>query len=135
MLREIDRGRAALGEALRWQMQEVEGEFEVVEKTPAEAKSSRVCAGPEVISYQAKIPGNPVNETAAASGIAWINSVGNLGGFFGPTMVGWAKDYTGSFAGGLYALAAFALMSAVISALWLRIPNPVRGELASVPAE
>jgi nitrate/nitrite transporter NarK len=72
---------------------------------------------------------------AAASGIAWINSVGNLGGFFGPTLVGWAKDYNGSFAGGLYALAGFALMSAVTSALWLRIPNPVRQELASVPAE
>jgi ACS family tartrate transporter-like MFS transporter len=41
--------------------------------------------------------------TAAASGIAWINSVGSLGGFFGPTMVGWAKDYTGCFAGGLCA--------------------------------
>jgi MFS transporter, ACS family, tartrate transporter len=81
------------------------------------------------------IPSMILTGTAAASGIAWINSVGNLGGFFGPTMVGWAKDYTGSFAGGLYALAAFALMSAVISALWLRIPNPVRGELASVPAE
>jgi ACS family tartrate transporter-like MFS transporter len=26
--------------------------------------------------------------TAAASGIAWVNSLGNLGGFFGPTMVG-----------------------------------------------
>ncbi|MGB8630197.1 MAG: hypothetical protein WCD69_12530, partial [Xanthobacteraceae bacterium] len=38
--------------------------------------------------------------TAAASGIAWINSVGNLGGFFGPTAVGWAKDYTGGFSGG-----------------------------------
>jgi MFS transporter, ACS family, tartrate transporter len=73
--------------------------------------------------------------TAAASGIAWINSVGNLGGFFGPAMVGWAKDYTGSFSAGLYMLAGFALMSAVISALWLRIPSPVREEMASVPAE
>jgi ACS family tartrate transporter-like MFS transporter len=81
------------------------------------------------------IPSMILTGTAAASGIAWINSVGNLGGFFGPTMVGWAKDYTGSFAGGLYALAGFALMSAVISALWLRIPNPGRQELASVPAE
>jgi MFS transporter, ACS family, tartrate transporter len=81
------------------------------------------------------IPSMILTGTAAASGIAWINSVGNLGGFFGPTMVGWAKDYTGSFAGGLYALAGFALMSAIISALWLRIPNPVRQELASVPAE
>ena len=41
---------------------------------------------------------------AAAAGIAWINSIGNLGGFFGPTIVGWAKQLTGSFAGGLYAL-------------------------------
>jgi hypothetical protein len=40
-LREIDRRRAALGEALRRQVQEVEGEFEVIEKTPAETKSPR----------------------------------------------------------------------------------------------
>ena len=40
MLREIDRRRAVLGEALRRQVQEVEGEFEVVEKTPAETKSA-----------------------------------------------------------------------------------------------
>jgi hypothetical protein len=40
MLREIDRRRAVLGEALRRQVQEVEGEFEVVEKAPAEAKSA-----------------------------------------------------------------------------------------------
>jgi MFS transporter, ACS family, tartrate transporter len=74
--------------------------------------------------------------TAAASGIAWINSVGNLGGFFGPTIVGWAKDYTGSFSGGLYALAGFALMSAIVSALGLRIPTPAaRQDIAAVPAE
>jgi MFS transporter, ACS family, tartrate transporter len=73
--------------------------------------------------------------TAAASGIAWINSVGNLGGFFGPTIVGWVRDASGSFAGGLYALAAFALMSAVISALGLRIPRvPASREIAAVPA-
>jgi MFS transporter, ACS family, tartrate transporter len=65
--------------------------------------------------------------TAAASGIAWINSIGNLGGFFGPSIVGWVRDVTGSFAGGLYALAAFALMSAVVSALWLHIPRAVAG--------
>ena len=40
MLREIDRRRAALSEALHRQVQEVEAEFEVVEKTPAEAKSA-----------------------------------------------------------------------------------------------
>jgi ACS family tartrate transporter-like MFS transporter len=73
---------------------------------------------------------------AAAASIAWINSVGNLGGFFGPTMVGWAKQITGSYAGGLYALAAFALMSAIISLFWLNIPRRIaRPEPAAVPAE
>jgi hypothetical protein len=38
MLREIDRRRTVLGEMLRRQVQEVEGEFEVIEKTPAEGK-------------------------------------------------------------------------------------------------
>jgi hypothetical protein len=40
MLREIDLRRAALGEGLRRHMQDVEGEFEVIEKTPAETKSA-----------------------------------------------------------------------------------------------
>jgi len=70
---------------------------------------------------------------AAAAGIAWINSLGNLGGFFGPTLVGWAKDLTGSFAGGLYTLALCALVSAVISLFWLRMPRRVvPGEVAAL---
>ena len=40
MLHEIDRRRAVLGQALRRQVEEVEGEFEVVEKTPAATKSA-----------------------------------------------------------------------------------------------
>ena len=46
--------------------------------------------------------------TAAAASIAWINSIGNLGGFFGPWYVGVMKDMTGSYAGGLYGLAFWA---------------------------
>ncbi len=42
--------------------------------------------------------------TAAAGGIALINSVGNLGGFFGPYFVGLIKDQTGSNFGGLVLL-------------------------------
>ena len=64
--------------------------------------------------------------TAAASGIAWINAIGNLGGFFGPTAVGWAKEYTGNFTGGLYALACFSLVSAIVSAFWLQYPESCR---------
>jgi ACS family tartrate transporter-like MFS transporter len=38
---------------------------------------------------------------ALAASIAWINSIGNLGGFFGPWWIGLMKDATGTFAGGL----------------------------------
>ena len=44
--------------------------------------------------------------TAAAGGIAMINSIGNLAGFAGPYAMGWIKDSTGSYAGGLLSLAA-----------------------------
>ena len=40
---------------------------------------------------------------ALASGIAWVNSVGILGGSASPPIVGWLKDATGSFSSGLYA--------------------------------
>ena len=74
--------------------------------------------------------------SAAASGIAWINSLGNLGGFFGPSMVGWARELSGSYAGGLYALAACAVVSGLISLFVLRIPRAVApGEEYPVPAE
>ncbi len=82
------------------------------------------------------IPSIYLTGPAAAAGIAWINSVGNLGGFFGPTIVGWAKQLTGSFAGGLYALAICALLSAVVSLFGLNIRNSVRiPEAAPVLAE
>ena len=61
---------------------------------------------------------------AAAGAIAWINSIGNLGGFFGPWYVGAMKDLTGSYAGGLYGLALLSLVSAVVCALFLHIPDP-----------
>jgi ACS family tartrate transporter-like MFS transporter len=74
--------------------------------------------------------------TAAAASIAWINSIGNLGGFFGPWYVGVVRDLTGSYSGGLYGLALLCLISAVVCALFLDIPNPaaaVRGDV--VPGE
>ena len=61
--------------------------------------------------------------TGLAAGIAWINSLGNLGGFFGPWYVGVMKDLTGSFSGGLYGLALTGLISAFVCAFFLHIPN------------
>jgi MFS transporter, ACS family, tartrate transporter len=57
---------------------------------------------------------------AAASGIATINSIGNLGGFAGPAMIGWIKDQTGSFQGGLYFVGALLLLSATLTLLLAR---------------
>lgn len=57
---------------------------------------------------------------AAAAGIATINSIGNLGGFVGPTMIGWIKDVTGSFLGGLYVVAGLLILSAVLTLLLAR---------------
>jgi ACS family tartrate transporter-like MFS transporter len=61
--------------------------------------------------------------TALAAGIAWINSIGNLGGSFGPWYVGAMKDLTGSYAGGLYGLALISLVAAIVCALFLHIPS------------
>ncbi|WP_237476344.1 MFS transporter [Lichenibacterium dinghuense] len=52
--------------------------------------------------------------TGAAAGIAAINSIGNLGGYFGPQVFGIVKDRTGGDAGGLLFFAACALVGAGI---------------------
>jgi MFS transporter, ACS family, tartrate transporter len=53
--------------------------------------------------------------SAAAAGIATINSIGNLGGFVGPAMIGWIKDLTGSFQGGLFFVAGLLVLSAILT--------------------
>lgn len=58
--------------------------------------------------------------TAAAGAIALINATGNLGGYFGPFIVGWIKDATNSFQAGLYFLATCSLMAAIIAFLAAR---------------
>lgn len=58
--------------------------------------------------------------SAAAAGIATINSIGNLGGFVGPTMIGWIKDLTGSFLGGLYFVAGLLVFSAALTLILAR---------------
>jgi ACS family tartrate transporter-like MFS transporter len=70
-----------------------------------------------------------------AAGIAWINSIGNLGGFFGPWYVGVMKDVTGSYAGGLYGLALLGLIAAIVCALFLHIPNRMSSSAIVAPAE
>jgi nitrate/nitrite transporter NarK len=49
----------------------------------------------------------------AAAGIALINSLGNLGGFFGPATLGYFEEVTGSTTGGLYGLSVASVVAAV----------------------
>jgi D-galactonate transporter len=48
---------------------------------------------------------------AAAAGIAVINSIGNLAGFAGPFAMGWIRDRTGSYTGGLLLLAGLGIIA------------------------
>ncbi|WP_328603510.1 MFS transporter [Amycolatopsis sp. NBC_00345] len=49
----------------------------------------------------------------AAAGIALINSIGNLGGFVGPTVLGYFEEATGKTTGGLWGLSAVSVIAAV----------------------
>lgn len=49
--------------------------------------------------------------SSAAAGIAAINSIGNLSGFSGPYAMGWIKDLTGSYTGGLLVVAGVAALA------------------------
>jgi ACS family tartrate transporter-like MFS transporter len=62
--------------------------------------------------------------TAAAGGIALINSIGNLGGYVGPFIVGFIKDSTNSFEMALYFLAACSLASGAVAFFAKRACSP-----------
>jgi D-galactonate transporter len=61
------------------------------------------------------LPTAILSGASAAAGIAAINSIGNLSGYFGPFVIGWIKDATGSFAWGLAVVAACAAIALVIA--------------------
>jgi MFS transporter, ACS family, tartrate transporter len=71
-----------------------------------------------------------LREQAAAGGIALINSIGAVGGFVGPFLLGAVKQRTGSFTWGLLTLAGF-LVAAVVIVMWLRrAGSAIRAESA-----
>ena len=59
------------------------------------------------------LPAAFLSGASAAAGIAIINALGNLAGFVGPYAMGWIRDATGSFSGGLYLIGAFALIGSL----------------------
>ncbi|MGN6232549.1 MAG: MFS transporter [Trinickia sp.] len=63
------------------------------------------------------MPSRFLSGAGAAVGIAMINSIGNLGGFVGPAVIGWLKHRTGSYSAGLYFVGATLAVSAVVTLL------------------
>jgi MFS transporter, ACS family, tartrate transporter len=68
---------------------------------------------------------------AVAPGIAAINSIGNLSGYFGPFVMGWIKDLTGSFAWGLVTIAACSVVALVITLMLGHDPHLERAPEAA----
>ena len=66
------------------------------------------------------LPGAFLGGAAAAAGIAFVNSVGNISGFVAPYMVGWIKDRTGSPSPALLVIAASMTLA---SLLVFRVPR------------
>lgn len=60
------------------------------------------------------LPGLFLTEAAAAGSVGLINSIGNLGGFLGPYVLGQVDTLTGSFHAGIYFLAATMSLACVI---------------------
>lgn len=73
------------------------------------------------------IPTAFLRGSAAAAGIAWINSVGNLGGHFGPDLIGRIRTATNSTTVAFVALATLAAVGAIITLIATRpTPNAAR---------
>ena len=66
------------------------------------------------------LPSGFLRGTAAAGGIALINSIANLGGFAGPYLMGWLKTATGGYSAGLGVLAFGLTMTAALILLTAR---------------
>ena len=71
--------------------------------------------------------------SAAAAGIALINSLGNLGGFVGPTVVGSLRGSSGNYTSGLLVLAAALVIEAILVAS-MRLPRQVSPAAIAKPA-
>ncbi|WNM34788.1 MFS transporter [Streptomyces sp. Li-HN-5-11] len=56
-----------------------------------------------------------LTRSTAAVAVAVVNSIGNLGGFFGPYAIGWAKGSSGSATGGLLLLGALTAVAFVLT--------------------
>jgi MFS transporter, ACS family, tartrate transporter len=66
------------------------------------------------------IPTRFLTGVAAAGGLAFINSIATVGGFVGPSMMGWLREFSGSYVVGLLAVAAI-MVAATLASMSLKL--------------
>jgi MFS family permease len=66
------------------------------------------------------IPTRFLTGVAAAGGLAFINSIGTVGGFVGPFMMGWLREFSGSYVVGLTAVAVI-MIAATLASMSLKL--------------
>jgi ACS family tartrate transporter-like MFS transporter len=80
--------------------------------------------------------GDLLGGAAAAGGLAFVNSLGSLGGVLAPNLLAYARQASGSFSGSLLVLAAFALVTGVLAASLKRLAITADAEKPQLrPAE
>jgi D-galactonate transporter len=100
---------------------------------PALAFSALVVAVAGALSYNGpfwQIPPMLLAGTAAAGGIALINSLGSLSGWVGPSVMGWLEDMTGKTATGFYVVAGLEILGAVLILFFMPHRSVVTTETA-----
>lgn len=75
------------------------------------------------------LPMAALGGTAAAAGIALVNAVGNIGGFVGPTVIGWLRSRTPGFGASLLLVAGFLVLAAALT-----VALPQQGRRTPLPA-
>jgi MFS family permease len=68
-------------------------------------------------AIQWTVPTRFLSGIAAAGGLAMMNSIGTFGGFVGPWTMGFMRDLTGSYNGGLLAMTGFFFVGTVLALL------------------
>jgi D-galactonate transporter len=108
----------------------------IFQNTPTIAFAALVLAQAGVLSTFApfwQLPNMMLAGTAAAGGIALINSIGNLSGWAGPFMVGWLRDLTGRTSTGLYVVAGFEVLAAVLIVAFMPAGAPCTSREVGTP--
>src|ERR1700676_3113127 len=90
----------------------------VVSGNPVVALSALTVALVGITSARAifwPIPTRFLSGVGAAAGLAFINSIGTIGACAGPYLMGWLRDFTGSFEAGLLAMSGILLFASLLA--------------------